>query len=1592
MSVASLVKASSNTAISSTDGKKSLTYSELKKLARSVHHQLLEYGLEAGQVVAVAPGHHLEDIVVFLGVVLGYVYAPINWNEPEDKFLNILKEYRATCLLVPDEGSLHVHGGIKAAKELGIPVFRAGLLSEGDPTLPITKDTFDRKERVRALERGVSKIHRNALSRRYSTIKRAVVEEMSEVEDVDMVSVHDIAILLLTSGTTSKPKKVAITHEAFAKAVMAFAKFYNLGPKDAHLHCMPLFHIGGLGPALMTTLCSGGTLVLPASFEASKFWDHVISRQITWFTGVPAFYIALLERWNVDRPKQTGMPCGSKIRFLRCAAAPLNVNIEIDIEKKMGVRMINSYAMSEAASVVCSNPLAPRKKVAGSVGIPVGDVSICILDSSDTFTQKQEGDIGEICIKGSSIFAGYLDDVEGANKNAFIHGWFRTGDLGYLDADGYLTITGRVKEIINKGGENISPSEIENVALETQHAAEAYCFAIPDEMLGQDVGLVLVPKSQGDDFTTIAYSVLSYCKKSLPDFKVPSSIYVVEDASVLPRSSTKKIIRMSIFSSLVAHGVIPTIASNALDARKILTNTFVPPQGDLEESITQIWESELGLANIGVTDDFLDFGVNSIKAARLAYAVQDALKNKRITVVDIMKKRNIRNLASWITEGNQSEYLDPIQMAKACRGQDYVLSLGQEQMLALYQMDPNSSSYNVPFGIDMKGSLDKRKLKTCLKILGLNFETLRMYFRMTSGSYSPVIVSKDTYDGPEFTTVSIDAYDSEILDHVIAKLTSKSFDLGSKPPVRATLLKLGETHHILLLVIHHIATDGWSMFLMQKFLACLYGLDDPSSYIFPDDRISYTDFSFWQRKLMDSDTITDQTQFWVNELCDIETLQIPTDYPRPSIQSTSGDIYAFEIPDDAVDLIRNVASQNGVTLFVALMSIFQIQLARYSGQECFAVGTPTSGRSYKCMEETMGYFVNPLPVKANLTGNPSFVEVLKRVQNSILGVFANSDISFINIAKALGDNNPSHPPVFQVMMVLQERAETQQARVGNNMEFSRVQVRSSTSSKFDITLEVTEFENRLKCRMEYCTDLFSKETIERFASHFSVLLSETCSNPTSNVSAIPIMTQEEQTLVLNVWNDNHLPVSYDKTLDEIIVTAARSRPNHIAVAHDGREITYAELENLSCKLANILISHHIGPGKLVGILLDRTVEFIVSEVAVLRAGAAFVPIDPSYPEQRIKYIMEDIQTKYLISSKSLFEKLSSEISQGLTLLDAERIFDEEGETQHLLDHTNPTQNDLAYVIFTSGTTGRPKGVMIEHCNAVNMVHALSTTYRIHRDARQFQFFKIGFDGAQGKYCYFDSKNDSFEWTVTSTCIVLIAGDILPCLAVGATLVLWTPPDWTQALKRYKVTHLGAVPSVLATMEPHMYPSLEVVVTAGEACSLSLMQKWAAAVPCFINAYGPSETTVGSNAHVQCSGDTTVLIGGPMPNYTSYIVDKFFKPVPVGIPGELIIGGDGVGRGYLGKPDLTAEKFVDNPYHQGKCYRTGDLVRWRFGGSIEFLGRIDNQVKIKGYRIELGEIESVVSTCDGVRQVVALVKKDTSKQDQIVVYASPKVRA
>ena len=1336
-SVARLVKSSPRVALESGDGAKSITYVDLNQLAKSVHHQLLEYGIEPGSVVAVAPGHHVEDVAVFLGVVTRHVYAPINSAEHQERFLDTLKEYKAVCLIVPDENSLHVHDGVEAANRLGIPVLRAGLILHGDPVLPVTMCMEQSGEKSsKQLKRRVSLVNRRALTRRYSTVRRIVVSE--DFGHDEIASGEDVAILLLTSGTTSKPKKVPITHASFSEAVTAFAKFYSLGPEDAHLHCMPLFHIGGLGPALMTTLCSGGRLILPLSFDPSEFWDHVVGKKITWFTGVPAFYIALLDRWNVDKSEQSGMPRGSALRFLRCAAAPLSSNIELEIESKMGVRMINSYAMSEAASVVCSNPLPPHKKVVGSVGIPVGSISVSIIDyieGEEEFKQKETGEIGEICLKGGSVFDGYLDDVQGMNKQAFINGWFRTGDLGYLDAEGYLTITGRVKEIINKGGEKVSPTEIEEIVYKGQHASELYCFAIPDESLGQDIGILVVPKRSGDDFSNLAYSILSYCKQVLPDFKVPASIYVVADESVVPRSSTNKVIRMSIFSSLLANGIKPMIESNCLDARKILKNTFVAPKGSLEELITRIWENELGLTNIGVTDDILEFGVNSIRASRLAYAVQDALKNKRVNVVDILTHKTIRNLAVWISSGKQADYECPIEVAKAFHGKEYVLSLGQEQMLALYQMDPKSPSYNVPFGIDMKGPLDVEKLKECLKLLGMNFETLRTSFSLTSGRYQPVVLSNDEYQGIQISTISIDSYDKELLDRTIAKLTSKPFDLGSGPPVRATIIKLSDTHNILLLVVHHIATDGWSMFLIQKYLASLYSLDDPSKYAFPTDRITYTDFAFWQRNLMDSEVIKNQMDFWTKELYETETLQLPTDHPRPSVQSNSGDLYAFEIAEDAVDLIRRVASENGVTLFVALMSVFQIQLSRYSGQKCFAVGTPTSGRSYKCMEETMGYFVNPLPVKANLAGSPSFNEVMRRVQESVLGLFSNSDISFVQIAKELGGNNPSHPPIFQVMMVLQERAESQATRVRDDMEFSRVQVTSSTSSKFDITLEVTEFENRLQCRIEYCTDLFSRETIERFASHFSVLLSEVCSNPTAMVEAVSMMTKEEENLVLNAWNDNQIAVSYDKTLDEVIMEAARSRPDHPAVAHDGREITYGDLDRLSCKLANALIGFGIGPGKIVGVLLDRTIEFIVSEVAVLRAGAAFVPIDPTYPEQRIKYIMEDIQTKYLISSKDLFGKLSPEVSNGVSLIDAEKVFEEETDCTDLVSHTKPTQNDLAYVIFTSGTTGRPKGVMIEHCNAVNMVHALSTTYRIHKDARQFQFFKIGFDGAQGTLRY-----------------------------------------------------------------------------------------------------------------------------------------------------------------------------------------------------------------------------------------------------------------
>jgi len=698
-------------------------------------------------------------------------------------------------------------------------------------------------------------------------------------------------------------------------------------------------------------------------------------------------------------------------------------------------------------------------------------------------------------------------------------------------------------------------------------------------------------------------------------------------------------------------------------------------------------------------------------------------------------------------------------------------------------------------------------------------------------------------------------------------------------------------------------------------------------------RLQYKDYSVWQASSNQQAEFREQEAYWLKLYCgEIPVLQLPIDYPRPVVRSFAGSLTSFEISADEAGMLKEVALSEGATMFMVLLAIFNILLSKLSSQEDIIVGIPIAGRRHADLEKIIGMFVNTLALRSFPVGEKTFREFLKELKERTLKAFENQEFQFEDLVERVSVNrDTSRNPLFDIMFVLQNTEADEISPPGEEQYDHKQQ-----TSKFDLTLNAVEYGSVIGFIVEYCTKLFSRETIEKIIRYFKKIVSAVISSPRGKIWEIDIISEEEKEQVLYQFNHTRVEYPTDKTLHQLFEEQAASSPGKIAVIFQDSQLTYNELNGKSNRLAGLLRKKGVKPGNIVGILLDRSLEMIVSILAILKSGGAYVPLDTQYPVERIKYILADSEVGIVLSRRDLLGNLKFGEGEDVIILNVEELYQGESLNPEMINRSN----DAAYIIFTSGSTGAPRGVIIEHSSAVNLVFCQRRRFQISEEERILQFSSISFDAS--------------------------VEQIFISLSSGAGLVLIGIEDlldektFEAFVSCYCITHMHAVPSFLQTISLKESYQLKRVIAGGDICPISLAQEWYHVCD-FYNEYGPTETTVTSTEILVEKLDSSMVqlpIGKPLDNTTVYILDCWEKSVAINVVGELYIGGQGVGRGYLNHVELTAEKFKINPFSEGeRFYRTGDLCRWVGNGNIEFVGRIDYQVKIRGYRIELGEIEN-----------------------------------
>ncbi|WP_373493782.1 amino acid adenylation domain-containing protein, partial [Aquiflexum sp.] len=985
----------------------------------------------------------------------------------------------------------------------------------------------------------------------------------------------------------------------------------------------------------------------------------------------------------------------------------------------------------------------------------------------------------------------------------------------------------------------------------------------------------------------------------------------------------------------------------------IPSETYEAPKTGLQILLTAIWQKTLGLEKVGIQDVFFVLGGHSLLAMKVIATIRSEI-GVELSIREMFNFPTIRQLAE-ILASKSSDESDRIPIGNSERPEIIPLSFNQQSLWFIHQLS-GSIQYHIPIIFRIEGDLNKKALKTALVEIVNRHEILRTVICEKDGIKFPKKLEKNQF-AIDFKDVSKDELDKEIHNFL-----GTPYDLNNDHMIRACLINPGNEDHILIIVLHHIAFDGASSVILKKELLGLYRAHSNGKAIdLPKLPFQYADYAIWQRKFTSHDLSHKKIKYWKSRLQGTNPIQLPTDFPRPAVLSTKGDLLQFSIEQELIDKMYTIGQGQNATLFMTLLTAFNVMLHRYSQQEDICVGIPVSGREMQEFEDLIGFIVNTIPIRTQLTGNLGFNNLLGQVRTNTIDAFENGQIPFELIVESLKiKRDLSRNPLFQVLFVLHGASEksfqtddTKWTSLGFNL----------STSRFDFAFELTETENGHDGMVEYNTDLFSKETIERMIGHYKTLLYSISDNPSNRIEKLKMISLEEDDLILRKFNNSKSNYAKSETVVSLFEETAKQSPNKLAVVAGGQSINYKELDQRSNQFANYLILKGVKSENPIPLCIDRSIEMVIGILGILKAGGALVPIDPSLPVERIDYMLEDTGADFVICISSTSDKVSSH---------KKLLLDQEREEINLMSSNkplpSPSPENLFDIIYTSGSTGKPKGVMVEHRNLVNFLISMS------RDVE------------------FNSSSSILSVTTYSFDIFYLEL-FLPLFQGGCVYLA----DKETTLDGYKLaqeieekapTHMQATPSgwQLLLESGWKNPSGIKMLVGGEALKEDT-KNTLSSLGTLWNLYGPTETTIWSTLN-KMDSSRKVNIGKPIANTSIYILGSGDQPNPIGIPGELCIGGDGVGRGYLNRPELTSEKFVPDPFSEkkdAKMYRTGDLAKWLPDGNIEYLGRIDDQVKIRGHRIELGEIETVLQQHTGIKQSVVAVKQDNWGNDRLVGY-------
>ncbi|MEO8304801.1 MAG: amino acid adenylation domain-containing protein [Betaproteobacteria bacterium] len=1499
-------------------GHGALTFGALAAHAGYVRDLLGGWGLRPGDVVAGFSALRPQMAVAIATFPSACTFAPLGSTLSRELYSETLVRMRAKAVAV-DAGS---NGALRAAADdLGIGVLELQADAVAGPGL------FE-----------LSRLRR---------VANAELPPLTSAEHGYVIS---------SSGTTGRRKLVPLSHQHFIVLADAMAERLSLDENDVGVHLMPMHYAHGVNAALMSPLLTGRSIVCLPEADVPAFFESIGEFAPTYVSASFAIFQEIARR----APDYADAISRCRLRFMRSGSGPLAPEVADRLEQIFDAPMLNGLATTESGRIALDRFPRDRRR-RGSVGLPLLN-EVEIVDAEGVPVPR--GERGEIVTRGSTVFAGYIDDPE-LTAASFFGDWYRTGDLGSVDADGYLYLHGRIREVINRGGEKISPVEIDLAIEALAGVREAAVFGVPHPSLGQEI-VAAVVRAPGADID--AATITGHVRATLGGERVPRQIHFVES---LPRTGNGKL-RRSEMAVLIGHE-----PAGEKSKRKAGTGSDASP---MEIAVGALWAAILDLDGVEPDTDFFLLGGDSMSGGQLLARVR-AVLGVELEIRDLFgESATVAGMARAVEQARMRGAGSPQGIgagstptatipARSDKG-PAPLSFPQQRLWILARLEPHGPAYNAATARTLEGKIDVDALRLATSAVIARHDVLRTTFELTDAGPVQVIHADAV---PDFAVIDLSSTRSDkrdaVLADTLAAIIDEPFSLERGPLLRLRLINVDDRRHVLLRVWHHIVTDLWSGAIFSRDLSVAYGqvlAGRPPDL--PPLRVQYADFALWQRQEIAQGVMDRQIAFWKVRLEGLAPIDIATDHPRPSVASHRGDRLVTELPLDLVEGLEALARRERATLFMALLAAFQVLLHRYTGATDIAVGAPVAGRRHPEVEDLIGFFLNTLVLRVDLSAEPTFVDALARTRDATLAALENQDVPFERVVEEMAlARDPSRNPLFQIAFAFWNAPDNELTLEG--VEARRVAL-PGRSSKFELSLNLRRSPRGMDATWEYCTDLFDRPTIARLATCFAVLVNAIVAEPRRPIGTLPLLSEAQRRRVLVEWNAVAADYPRQATLHSLVEAQAARIPRSVAVRHEAMELSYGDLNRKANRFASLLAQRGVRRGDTIAVCLARTPKLLIVLLGIMKAGAAYLPFDVELPGERLAFMIDDAGAKIVVVDNETAGALPATCPTPLLLDDD--LFESETDPG-AFPKTKVGPTDLAYVIYTSGSTGCPKGVEVTHGAVVNLLCALTAHPGCSDRDRVLALTTISFD-------------------------IAVVELFLP-LSVGALVELASretaqdPRLLRRLIQRTRPTIVYGTPTAWRMLIESGWRGAEglVALCGAERLPRDLADLLLARTSAVWNLYGPTETTICCTADRVEPGLAEVTIGRPVHNTEAYILDGHLQPVPIGVPGELFIAGVCLARGYRNRPELTADRFLTHAFSSApaaRMYRTGDRARWNDDGRIAFLGRFDDQVKLRGFRIELGEIEATLVKHQCVSASVAVIREAGTSAAHLTAYVVP----